>query len=126
MGVALENKLTALIGAGGSTAEQTAAIGNTQSGANITGLVPSSAYKKHIVDYWVKRIATATVMEVGTLVAWWDGTTWQISRVYYAGNAGIDFDINAATGQVIYTTDTMAGTYDTTNSKMGWMVRTQG
>jgi len=119
-----EARLTVIEGQIGS--ETTSAIGNTQTGANVSGLTLSTSHKLYLVDYWVRRIATSTVMEVGRLSVWYDGTTWYVARVWYSGNAGIDFDIDSSTGQVTYTTDTMSGTYDSVNSLMGWRPQRMG
>ncbi len=103
------------------------AIANNQSAANVASLLlDNTSIKVAFIEYYVKRIATSTVFEVGKLVAWYNGTSWQIQRVWYVDNANIDFTIDASSGQVKYTTDNMSGSYDTANSKMNWRYSSLG
>lgn len=108
--------------------ETTAAIANNQSSAaSITNLIfDNTLYRSAFIRYTVKRIATAVQMETGILAVQWDGTTWTIQRLMYMGTAEIDFEIDAATGQVKYTSDNMAGSYDTANSIITWKKETLG
>jgi hypothetical protein len=115
--------ITAIIGAGGSGTPLSCLIDNSASATAILTL--NSAYRRHTMDYVVLRAATATVAEVGQLVAWFDGATWYIARSWFSGDAGITFDIVSGTGVVNYSTDTMAGTYDAT-SKMDFTLKTLG
>lgn len=109
-----------------ATNEQSSPIANNQTSASVSGLIfPSASVKTSFVNYYVKRIATATVMEVGLLAAWYDGSTWNVGKAWYQGDAGIDFTITAG-GQVQYTSDNMSGVYDTANSKMKWYFNTLG
>lgn len=104
-----------------------AAIADNQSSpASVTGLLfDSGTIKTVFIDYWVKRIASSTVMEVGRIAAWYDGSTWNIGKAWYQGNAEIEFTITGL-GQIQYTTDDMSGSYDTVNSKMKWRLATLG
>lgn len=129
-GSAVETIVNAIIGGGGSI-EVTQAILNNQSGAAVTGLALSSTYKKHIIDYWVKRISTSgggvTVMESGQYTAIYDGTTWSIGRSGgQIGLANFSLTIDSGTGAIDYVTDNQAGTYDTVNSKIGYTLTTRG
>lgn len=127
-GVAVESILTALVGGGASTSEASFAIANNQSGANVTGLIASSLYRVTRIRYWVRRIATDTVMEAGELIILYDGTNFHLGRhsVETATTAGMSFDVNASTGRVTYTSSNMAGSYDVANSLMGYSRTTQG
>src|SRR5688572_4403369 len=77
-----------------SLGETTAAIANNQTAATLTGLIfDSGDYRAAFVKYTVKRIATATVMEIGELALMFDGTNWSIEKAWSVGNAEIDFSI---------------------------------
>ena len=126
-GASLEAALTALVGGGGSLTEQSLAIPDNQSVTDLTGMLASSTYRCTRIRYTIKRIATATVMEHGELVILYNGTTFAMFQAWFVGDpAGVTFTINSATGQVRYTSDDMAGTYDSVNSKIFWNVVTQG
>lgn len=127
-GIALESIVNALVGAGASTSEATFAIANNQSGANVTGLIASNLYRVTRIRYWVRRLATDTVMESGELIILYDGTNFHLGRhsVETAITAGMSFDVNASTGQVTYSSSNMAGSYDTVNSLLGYSRTTQG
>lgn len=129
-GIALETIVNGITGGGGGT-EQTQVVLNNQSATAVTGLALSSLYKKHIIDYWVKRISTSgggvTVMESGQYTALYDGTTWTIGRSgAQIGLANFSLTIDSSTGVVDYVTDNQAGTYDTVNSKIGYTLTTRG
>ena len=126
--IAALSGLSAFLGDGSSSSESTFAIANNQSGANITGLVASSAYRVTRVWYWVRRKATDDVMECGELLIIYNGTNFYLGRrsIETAITAGMDFDVNASTGQVTYTSSNMSGSYDTAASKIGYVKTTQG
>lgn len=100
--------------------EVSAVIANNQSNTSVVGMLYTGIKAAHI-HYVVKRIATSTVMETGTLMILFDGTTYTLQdKAVSFGDAGIDFSIDSVTGQVLYTTDNMAGVYDGVNSKTWW------
>lgn len=120
---------TIVMGGGGSTSEQTFAIADNTTAANITGLVASTLYRVTKVKYWVRRVATDTVMESGTFTIIYDGTNFYLGDRRYMETpitCGMEFDVHLTTGQVTYTSSDMAGSYDTVNSKMGYSVTTEG
>lgn len=125
-GLAIENFL------GSFTAAATAAIGNTQSGANVTGMVfDHTVLRSVIIDYQIRRVSTAAGaaerVSTGKLIATYNtlNTAWTLTPDVEGGDAsGVTFDINASTGQVTYTSDTMTGTYDSGNSLITFTTRT--
>lgn len=127
-GIAVEAILNALVGAGGSTSEQSLAIADAQAvAANITGMIASSSYRCTRIRYTIKRVADSTVVEHGELVILYNGTTFELYQPWFVGSpAGVTFSIDTGTGQVQYTSDDMPGTYDAANSKIFWNVTTQG
>lgn len=128
-GIDLAAKVNTYLGGGASTSEQSFAIADNQTAANITGLVASPLYRVTKVKYWVKRIATDTVMESGTFTIIYTGTNFYLGDRRYMETpitCGMEFDVHLTTGQVTYTSSDMAGSYDTVNSKMGYSVMTEG
>lgn len=128
-GVALEAAVAALSGGGGSTVEVFVAIANNQLAPTTLAYAASSAYRVTRLKYWLRRKATDEAMEAGELVILFDGVNFQIGRsaaVETTIESGVNFSINAASGEVFYTSSNMAGTYDVANSKLGYLVTTQG
>jgi hypothetical protein len=127
-GIAMENRFNTWVGAGSSASETEAAIANNQTDANVTGLIASDAYRVTRVWYWARRVATDDVMEAGVLTIIYNGTNFYLGRHFIETEttAGLDFDVDPATGQVIYDSSNMAGVYDPDESKISWMLTTQG
>jgi len=128
-GILLEEAVAALSGGGGSTTEVFVAIANNQAAPTTTAFAASSAYRVTRLKYWLRRVATDTVMEAGDLIILYDGTTFQIGRsgvVETLIETGVAFTINSVSGEVSYTSSNMAGTYNVGQSKMGYLVTTQG
>lgn len=127
-GIVLQNRVSTLVGAGASSSETLVAIANNQTGANVTGLIISPLYRVTRVKYWVRRVATDTVMSAGELTVMYDGTNFFLGREEFETptTAGMAFDVNISTGQVTYDSSNMAGLYDTVASKIGFTKTTQG
>lgn len=128
VGVLVEGLITALVGDGGSTAEEIVQIGNNETGENVVGLIASDEYRLTRVKYWVRRVATDVVMEAGELLILYDGTNFHLGRhsIETSTTAGMSFAVNASTGQVTYDSSNMAGSYDVDESLMGFTFTTQG
>lgn len=95
------------------------AIGNNQSAQSVTSLIfDKTKIRSAEIHYQVYRAATASKAQKGILLAIYDGNNWEIDSMGQAGDAGVDFNIDTSTGQVTYTSDNMAGSYDSTNSVM--------
>lgn len=96
--------------------------------ADLTGLLlDSDTYTDHRIRYRIQRSTSlATYKEVGTILAWWDGSAWNYKRSVDYGNAlgdgagseagdyqvgGSDsIQINSSTGQAEYLSHNMSGT----------------
>jgi hypothetical protein len=109
------------------------AVANNQSSpASVTGfLLDHTAYRSVIVDYQIRRVSTSTgaVERVSSGQARCTynslATAWTWTGLGEGGDGvGLTvLDITSA-GQVTYTTDNMAGTYDSVNSKFSYTLRT--
>lgn len=125
-GLAIESYLGSFVG------QLTAAIGNTQSGVNITGLLFSSAsVRSAIIDYQIRRVSTggsaAERVTTGSGIATYNtlATAWTYTPLSEGGDpSGVTLDINSSTGQMIYTSDTLPGSYDSAHSLITFTART--
>lgn len=73
----------------------------SQTNANVTGLVFSSASTESVRVFY--QIETATLFEKGEFDLIYDGSSWELHQGAISGdNSGITFDVNASTGQVTY------------------------
>ena len=124
-GASLEAIVTALVGGGGSTSEQTLALSNNVAATTLTGMLAVSTYKTTRWRYTIKRIGTNTVMEHGELVMLYDGTNFELFQAWFVqtsvGASGVTFT-NVA-GQVKYATTNLAGHV---SSNIYWTAITQG
>ena len=126
-GISIENFLGL-----GYLAQTPVAIANNQSSAaNVTGLLFSSAsVRSAIIEYQIRRVSTSTgaVERVssgrGTATYNTLATAWTYTPLGEGGDAsGVTLDITSG-GQVQYTSDNMAGTYDAVNSLITFTART--
>lgn len=115
-----------------SIPQTTFAIANNQSSAaDVTGLLfSSSTARSGIIDYQIRRVSTSTGaverVEAGQLLVTYNtlATTWSLAHLAFGGEDSlVDFSITSG-GQVQYTSDNMAGTYDSVNSLMTFVART--
>lgn len=86
------------------------AFAASQTGADVTGLIFSSAeYESATVTYTIK---TATLFERGEFDVIYDGTSWDIHAGRVAGDDSLVIftGIDATTGQVQYDSDVETGT----------------
>jgi len=89
---------------------KTFTIADNQSGvANVTGvLIVAAAGNTAIVDYKVFINATTDLIEHGTLELSFDGTNWNIARVFSHDDSLVVFTMTAG-GQLQYTSALYAG-----------------
>lgn len=102
---------------------QSFAIANNQSSsANVTPLLFDKTKIRSVeIRYQIFRAATGKVAERGILLLVNDDTNWDYAIMGKVGESGVVFTCNSS-GQVQYTSDNMAGSYDTTNSVMKYTV----
>lgn len=110
-----------------------AAIGNTQTGQNITGLIfDHTIARTWLVDYQIRRVSTSTgatervTCGMGAKATWNAlSASWSFTPCEEGGNvSGVTLDVDPSTGQALYTSDTMTGTYDSVNSGITYTLRT--
>jgi hypothetical protein len=108
----------------------TSAIANNQTAASVPSLLFAGAvYRTVHMRYSLRRYHTGPSLELvqsGFLMANYDttNTTWAITEFGRLGEAGVTFDINTTSGQILYTSDNQAGTLSV--SKMDTIVDAQG
>lgn len=130
-GVATANDQTVIAPTSGSGRWQIATTGISAPIANgqasptsIAPLYFDTAVKSAIIDVFIRRVSTGggatEVITRGLYFVTYNATltTWTLTPFGFGGDeTGVVLSITGA-GQVQYTSDTMAGTYDTTNSKI--------
>lgn len=101
-------------GGGGGLVQQEQAIGNNQTGQNVSALLYDSLISRGAqVRYLVDRgtdTAANKVQQIGTLFIRYDSNTsdWFISEGDMQGDAGVTFTITSG-GQVQYTSSNLSG-----------------
>jgi hypothetical protein len=99
------------------------AIANNQvAAANITPLIFDKTKLRSVrIEYQIFRAATLKVAERGTILMINDDTNWDY-EIHKAGESNVALTVTTTTGQVQYTSDSMGGSYDTTNSVIKYTV----
>lgn len=102
----------------------TFSIANNQSSpASVTGLLFDKTKIRSVrIEFQIFRTATAQKAERGTLLLVHDGTNWDYALQGSVGDSGVTLSVNTSTGQVLYASDNMAGSYNTTDSVMKYSV----
>lgn len=102
---------------------------NQSSPANVTGLLlDKTAYRSILIRWQVYRKSTGgggvTRVQTGLALVWHDDTNWTWTEQGMSGvDAGVVLDVNASTGQVTYTSDNQAGTYNATTSVLTYEIQ---
>lgn len=101
---------------------------NQSSAANIIGLLmDKTMYRSRKIIWQVYRKSTSTGATIrvqwGECVVWWDDTQWNLTQLGMSSpDAGVILDVNASTGQVVYTSDNQSGTYSSLTSVLKYYI----
>ncbi len=120
--------LAAVVAAIGAVTQFT--VANNVSAQDVTDLIfDSTLVKSFEVKFMVYRESTGGGANIkacrGSLLGCFNGTIWEIVEgAATPTDAGVTFDIDTTTGQIKYTADNQAGTYQASTSVMNYMSTT--
>ncbi len=107
-------------------------LANNTGPADVTGVIFDSATVKTFkLDYYVYRETTGgganAKAQRGELLGAWNGTAWEmVDGAFTPTDCGVAFSVDTVTGQVQYTSDNQAGTYDANLSYFNYRIVDQG